>query len=743
MMKRILSVLACLALVATLVPAFALNAAPVSAYSIHVMPNTDGKTNNQTYVLGAGTDAEVTVKTDWRSTSMSPTATMTPKYIAIHCTGSYPSTSTALGNHNYGKTASNACWHYTVGHDSIYQMLADNRQGWHVGTSYTGAPSNSNSIGLELAVNGFPADEAYGGEHWSDGTAIMQWWENQFNQTMKNAAYLVAVLCERWDLDYSTRVKMHWDSKSYQSGAAGKDCPMQMRATYDKTTNTFARAGEYSDGRDGYFWQMFWGYLEAYLNGATSVDSGSNATKIGTYQITPSDGLNVRSTASASGTLLGNFEQGAIAEITELADNGWGKTTLPDGQVGWCAITQYGKYIGVDAQAYDVSTTSAGLAYSYDTDGALVVTNTSTTDQGQLDMFLPQSIGTNTTPYMNLQVTPISGSGYYFGITQKNTGWWMIRDCNSADQLVNAWWAPYMTNQETLSISMQEWWKPTEKYNIDQVRFYVAPNTSIKINYFYFTVTGTTVTDSRYNLRSAASNVNLMQPDTLGIVDATKSGSYSYSNGMLKVISDTADGYQVQFDVDETFDANKLKRLLVAIESNVPFDISLQVTHAGGVGIMSLVSDYYPALNTTPVNGYIPAWSGSAGLDLYNYYAWNQIMPADGMSTVQMITVKLGGAGTLYLNSLQLSENDRILNFRDGVYKEDYSPKEEPTPPEPVGMLGDVDGDGSLSTADARMVLQYGIGSITLTEAQIALCDYDQNGLINTADARDILIATL
>ncbi len=742
MMKRILSVLACLALMLTLVPAFALNAAPVSAYSIHVMPNTDGKTNNQTYVLGAGTDAQVTVKTDWRSTSLNPTATMTPKYIAVHCTGSYPSTSTALGNHNYGKTASNACWHYTVGHDSIYQMLADNRQGWHVGTSYTGAPSNSNSIGLELAVNGFPADEPYGGEHWSDGTAIMKWWENQFNQTMKNAAYLVAVLCVRWNLDHTTRVKMHWDSKSYESGKSGKDCPMQMRATYNASTNSFSPAGIYSDGRDGYFWKIFWGYLEAYLNGATHVspDGGTNATKIGTYQIESSDGLNVRAGASTSYELLGAFENGALAEITELNDSGWGKTTLPDGKVGWCAISQYGKYIGIDAQAYELAANTTGITYTYDTDGGLIVTNTNASDTGQLDMFLPQSIGTNTTPFMNLQVTPLSGGGFYFGITQRNTGWWMIRDCSSGDQLVNAWWAPNMTNQETLSISVKDWWKPSNNYKIDQVRFYVAPNSSIKINYFYFTVSATTVVDSRYNLRSAASNINLMQPDTLGIVDTTKSGSYSYTNGLLKVVSDTADGYQVQFDVDETFDANQFKRLLISIDSSVPFDISLTVTHAEGLGIMSLTADYYPGMNTTPVNGYIPAWTGTAGLDLYNYYAWNQLMPADGMSTVTMITIKLGGAGTFYLNSLQLSENDRILKFEDGVYKEDTSPKENPTPDI---MIGDVDNNGTITTYDALRVLQYTLNLVTFDAATIKAADYDGNGTINTADARDILAATL
>ncbi len=670
-MKRVLSLMLCLALVAALLPAIGVSNPPEVAAANYEEAN--GKVNNTSYTLGAGTDAQTTVTCDWRSTSMSPTGTMTPKYIAIHCTGSYPATSTAKANHNYGKTSTNSCWHYTVG-EQIYQMLADNRQGWHVGTSYTGAPSNSNSIGIEIAVDAFPATETFGGEKWTDGDAIMEWWRTKFNDYMKRAAYLTITLCKRHNLDWRTRVKMHWDSKSYDGGAAGKDCPMQMRATYDPATNTFKRAGEYSDGRNGYFWQMFWRYLEAYDRGDNFVGDETVAAKVGTYRITPSDGLNVRAEANASATLLGTLEMGEIAEVTELASNGWGKVTLKDGTVGWCAITQYGEYIGIDAQAYEVNAVSSGISYSYGTDGGLTVTNTGG-EQGQIDLNLPLKIGTATTPYMSLQVNPLSGNGYYFGITQKGSGYWMMRDCNSSDQLVNETSAPYMTNMETLEINVAEWWKPTDKQQIDQVRFYLAPNSSIKINYLYFAASAGKVIDARYNLESASSNVTLMQPDKIAIGDLSKAGSYKYTNGMLIVTADTDAGFDVVFNLNETFDVNKLKRFLVGIEAATSFNVTLTLTNKNGSGNLSLAADYcYDFTDTFPANGYIPGpFEGTRGLDLYNYFHYNDIIPADGMSTITKLTISLGSKGTSYFNSVQISENDRIMIFRDGVVKEGFN----------------------------------------------------------------------
>lgn len=753
MLKRLLSLCLVLALVVGAIPMLASvgTSQEVEAASTNLveMPSNNGVTNNATYTLGAGTDAEVTVITDWRSTSLAPTDTITPKYIAIHCMGNYASGADAAANHNYGKTAESACWHYTVGEDVIYQLLADNRKGWHVGTSTTGAPSNSNSIGLELVVSNFPADSSFAGEHWSDGTAIMQWWEDQFDQTMKNAAMLTLVLCKRWGLDWQTAVKQHWDSHQTSYAPGGKDCPMQMRATYDPATNTFAAAGsgQYADGRDGYFWQMFWGYLTDYANGLPNTGTGGTvASKIGTYVATPSDGLNVRSSTdtSSSANIVGSLAQGEMFEVTELVGGNWAKIRMQDGTEGYASAVNYGEFIGVDAQAYNVAPNSDGLIYSYDTDGGLKIQNP-TDSQGQLDLMLPYAIGTRTTPYMSLQVTPITGDGYYFGITQYGSGYFMMRDCNSGDQLVVEDTAPYMVNQETLEINVNEWWKPDADYSIDQVRFYIAPNSSIKINYFYFAATAGKVIDSRYNLMANADNVTLMQPDGLEIADYLKKGRYEYDNGMLTVTADTDAGFDVVFNINETFDVATIKRFLVGIEANTSFNITLTLTNAVGTGEVSLVNDFWPAFAAAhPADGYIPGpWEGTAGLDLYNYFDYNGVIPADGTSTITQVKVSLGSAGTSYFNYIQIASNDRLVAFPDGVSKSGESDgtgvEPEPTP-DPDILKGDVNQDGAVTTADAREILLLCIDTSAITEELLALADYDESGDVTTADARELLM---
>ncbi len=815
MMKRMIALMMCLVMMVGLLPAIAyFDASTAVAYSN--FESASGTVNNTTYVLGAGTRDEVQVITDWRSTSKAPTGSMSPKYVAIHTTGTYIASSTAKANHNYGKSAENAAWHYTVGHDVIYQCLSDKRQGWHVGTSYTGAPSNSNSIGIEMAVNNFPATETYGGEKWNDGDAIMSWWKNQFNQTMRHTAMLTVVLLKRHGLSKSA-IKMHWDSMSYQNGTAGKDCPMALRASYDPVTNKFAAAGSYKNGRDGYFWQMFMGYVDAYWDGRIPADGGdpdaTSATKIGTYRITSSDGLNVRSEASTSGTLLGVLELNELAEISELNSNGWGKVTMKDGTVGWCAISSYGEYIGVDAQAYTLETNSSGMSYAYDTDGGLVLTNNSS-EQGQFNMNLPQKIGTVTTPYMSLQVKPLSGDGYYFGMTEKGSGYWMMRDCQSSDQLVAEESAPYMTNMETLEINLGDWWKPGDGKQIDQVRFYLAPNTSIKINYFYFAAKATKVVDQSFNLRAVASNITLMNPANITIADTSKAGSYKYTNGMMVLTADTDAGFDVTFNVNAEFEVEKFQRLLVSIESPVKFDVTLTLTNANGSGEVSLCSDYcYDFVETFPADGYIPGpFEGSRGLSLYGYFSYNNIIPASGKSTVTKVTVSIGGKGTAYFNAIQIAENDRMMVFRDGVYKEAsndpsvnddkivfesdvYTLKDTLTTGVTAGstvanvisnirsgytvavyengvavdgaskaktgqvikvmdgatelasyeiaIKGDVNGDGDVSSQDARMMVMFTIDSNGFSAAQKYASDYDGNEVIATSDVRSVLLSLI
>lgn len=77
-------------------------------------------------------------------------------------------------------------------------------------------------------------------------------------------------------------------------------------------------------------------------------------------------------------------------------------------------------------------------------------------------------------------------------------------------------------------------------------------------------------------------------------------------------------------------------------------------------------------------------------------------------------------------------------------------PGGQPTPPDggqptqPGGAwIGDVDGDGSITAADARLALRASVGLETLTEAQKAAADVDHDGSVTAADARLILRASV
>ena len=58
-------------------------------------------------------------------------------------------------------------------------------------------------------------------------------------------------------------------------------------------------------------------------------------------------------------------------------------------------------------------------------------------------------------------------------------------------------------------------------------------------------------------------------------------------------------------------------------------------------------------------------------------------------------------------------------------------------------IAGDVDSDGFVRAADARIVLRAAVGLEALDEDMIKVADVDNNGIINSADARLILRAAV
>src|SRR5690606_13563112 len=134
-----------------------------------------------------------------------PGRTMKPRYITIHNTANTSKGANAKSHANYmsnGSGGRQASWHYTVDDKEIWQSLADTQQGWHAGDGR--GPGNTQSIGIEICEN-------------SDG---------DFNQAVKNAAWLVRQLMERHNIPINNVVPhKRW---------SGKNCPRKLLSRWDE-----------------------------------------------------------------------------------------------------------------------------------------------------------------------------------------------------------------------------------------------------------------------------------------------------------------------------------------------------------------------------------------------------------------------------------------------------------------------------------------------------------------------------
>lgn len=56
-------------------------------------------------------------------------------------------------------------------------------------------------------------------------------------------------------------------------------------------------------------------------------------------------------------------------------------------------------------------------------------------------------------------------------------------------------------------------------------------------------------------------------------------------------------------------------------------------------------------------------------------------------------------------------------------------------------LKGDVNGDGAITSGDARMLLRYVVGQSAFSEPQLAAGDVNGDGSVTSADARAVLMA--
>ncbi len=331
-------------------------------------PNNDLLTNNVTYYLGQGTRYEQFVKADFMAEGFKSRGTYNyQKYVVVHNTGAYPSTSTSLANHNYGKnTTVDVSWHFTCGNDGIYQMIPVNERGWHAGGNYWNSSwttaqkeaagwvsdcSNSSSVGIETATPGFPATDTYSGEKW-DSDEMYEWYAGTFDSTATYLAELVAWLCVSMNFNPYTQVKQHYSS-------AAKNCPMQMRYVFGSGGSNFTFYGTYFK----VMLDRMYDYYEAYGGTYISSDTVKN-TYYNPSNVVYKKGL-YKSSSAVTVYRAGNTATGSVGTVAannvmdvQVVGYDWGRVVLANGTVGWVKLSGL-TYVG---STYRLGTyrTSAG-----------------------------------------------------------------------------------------------------------------------------------------------------------------------------------------------------------------------------------------------------------------------------------------------------------------------------------------------------------------------------------------------
>lgn len=297
--------------------------------------------------------------------------------------------------------------------------------------------------------------------------------------------------------------------------------------------NTSGQNGEVNEGGGCFKKSYSLGYsrIVGYATPNYEIGTGSTAEKLGTYRITASS-LNVRKGTDTTYDIVGVLDNGALTVVTELKD-GWGKVTLEDGTSGWCSIVQYGEYIGLDILDSNITPTENDVRLSYVTDenGSVTFTNDGEQEAAvELPLLMPA--GNRTTPYWNIAVQCHSGR-YAFGLVDRETGYTVMRDPNSGDELVETVSRCYMGTDERLQIDIGYWWSPDEACTIDTMVLYLEPHSSIKIQYCYLSAKADMITSTDYNMRSGTENDRVVQ-GVIGDVNGDSIVSTVDSRQMLK-----------------------------------------------------------------------------------------------------------------------------------------------------------------------------------------------------------------
>jgi len=218
-------------------------------------------------------------------------------------------------------------------------------------------------------------------------------------------------------------------------------------------------------------------------------------------------------------------------------------------------------------------------------------------------------------------------------------------------------------------------------------------------------------------------------------------GDYVYDDGTLTMNAKAADGYSIKMNVNDSFNPTDFTNLLMDLSTTAEFDIQMELTNGNGDATMSFKNEFFNVFGLEGDFTALPAGNHVVDMNLIGYYEWNG--GAVDNSTVKSVTITMMGEGTLTLKALQASRIEAINYVQDGATSSGSLEVQPPDPPKPDILQGDVNGDGEVSSQDARMLMLDTVIGGTLTDEQLAAADYNGDGKVNTQDARAMLLALI
>ena len=213
-------------------------------------------------------------------------------------------------------------------------------------------------------------------------------------------------------------------------------------------------------------------------------------------------------------------------------------------------------------------------------------------------------------------------------------------------------------------------------------------------------------------------------------------GNYTYNNGTLTVNASSAEGYSVKMNVGDSINPTEMSKLLMDVSATAPFNVSVELTAAEGTANMELKNEFFDVFGMQGGQTALPAGDWNVAMNLLGYYEWNGGAVTD--SQIKSVTVTLVGEGTLTMKALQASRVETVNYVQDGQTSSG-SLGDEPLPFE----KGDVNGDGTVTTADARIAMLHAIGGQQLIGNTLSAGDVNGDGEVTTTDARLMMLAAL